>query len=190
MKRTKRFISILLCTLFVVSSLSTSVLAASNSEAIQLPVSELPSDAVLIDTTTINFIVDKNGNLINVYEGYLITPYSNTHEWSGQDYSASLYFYRSGSTYYVSLEAEADEDWWFTYHSLKIRPKNNSGWFTHSYSHETKPSTISDLMSFHYPDGAPSNVTVEVDGSFYLSSDNFLEKSFYWPSGITLDNPD
>lgn len=203
MKRSKSRFSLLslaavvLCmsTIFSVGALAMDDFSEGDknnrNEAVLLSEEEANVDRAhskLISETTLQIETDKNGNVINVYSADQPRPYSNTHEF-GTNYTAKLKFYKSGGTYYVSLNATVDDSkWWFVKHQLKIRPKNNTKWFEHTNSYTSKPKSVSDEMYFSYPNGAPSKVTVEVKGYFSVRGPDFLDKTFRWDT-VTLDNP-
>lgn len=198
MKKSRFILAIFLIAAFFIT-IPTSALAIAydvGETAVLLSeeqIAELdPDDFELVSTEvrTYTVVTDENHNLIDIYEGTSpISLLDNSHTWNFDYATIYLNFYKSGSTYYVSMSAQASNGWWFTEHELKIRPLGNSGWFTHNNDYDNQPATISDLMYFSYPDGAPANVTVEVDGYFAVRSTGVLDHSYYWPWAITMSDP-
>lgn len=179
----------------MVAMTATTAFAVGVEEALILPTDEISSfsleDDTLISAEDVYFICDEDGNLIDICKGDIPAVYKNTASSDLSGYSkATLKFYKSGSSYYVSLEASVvKNNWWFTKSKLQIRPKGNTNWTTHETPYETKPTSITDKISFYYPNGEPDDVSVEVKLSYSLSGEGFLEKAYALPNSITLDNP-
>ncbi len=196
MKRTKRTLSLLVALAMVLLSATTAFAAAPGTgEAVQVFPSpeelELLNESNLISTETIHYFVDEDGNVADIVVGDGPMPYSNSFDGTYAEYIINLYFYKVQSTYYVSMTLSARKDGWgFDSHKMLIRPKNNTKWMTHDTPHETHPKSVSDLMAFTYPDGAPSNVSVEVKLGFTLTGKDLTDRVDIIPYLIhTLDNP-
>lgn len=188
----RKFFSILVaCVMAIVMVVpaSASVIVTPASEAVCSYVSEIPENATLLDSESFLFVYDDNGK-VTCYDSSSPMFYDSSTIWDGDNYEATISFYQSGSTYYVKLSGSiTDTRFWFTHHTLDIRPKNNSGWFSHDYSHETKPTSITDVISFNYPNGAPTDVSVEVKGSITVDGDGLLLYEYGYFGTRTLDDP-
>lgn len=196
MKRTKRTLSLLIALAMVLLSATTAFAAVPGAgEPVQVfPSPEelaLLNESNLISAETIHYFVDEDGDVVDVVVGDVPTPYANSQDFRGAHYVANLYFYKVNETYCVSLTATSNSGYGFTKFVFKIRPKNGTQWMIHTTPCETRPTSISDVMAFTYPNGAPSNVTVEAKVDFTLRGDDFLELDTPWPfnSPYVLDNP-
>lgn len=168
---------------------SATFIATPSSEAVCSYVSDVPENATLLDSQSFIFVSDDSGN-ITCYDANSPIPFDSSVVWDGNNFRADISFYQSGSTYYVKLYAYVtNTNYWFTNHTLNIRPKNNSDWFSHDYPHETKPKNITDTISFHYPNGAPDDVTVQVKGSITVDAEGLLAYEYGYFGSSTLDNP-
>ncbi len=165
------------------NDVSVIVSDGENEDAIDL------SKCTLLLSETITLVTDENGKVTDIVEGDLPsvcgTITSNT-----SNRVVTVNFYKSGSTYYVALTAKAKPDrWWIETLELSFRPKNFSDWDTTKRSPLGKQNTCTIIGKFSYPNGTPSNVTVEVKWYIHTAGEYALEDFFGWSKTYTLDNP-
>lgn len=198
MKRIKIVLSFILMfalstQLFVAPAFATS----SNENAAPIVLSDEEVAALdlaefdLIDTSTITAFLDKDGKIVDIIEGDVasmrstVTP-SDTH------FSAVIKFYKSGSTYYVSISVTAKPNrWWVETVELSVLPTGLSDWMTRKDSPGKNGGNTYNMppLAWRYPNGSPTNVSVDVKYYVHTAGEWALEDYFAWSLKFTMENP-
>lgn len=192
MKLTKKLLALALAAMLFVTAFA---ITSNNSEAVFFE--PTPEEIAMLDESnlvaqeTFFYIVDESGELVCISEKEALARGNTASLHTNSSYTSTAYFYKSGTNYYVRMDATAKEKRWFTKSVMKILPKNNTQWITHNTPYETKPTKITDTMGFFYPNGAPTDVSVQVSVYFDLDADEPLGP--IWGSvatkKATLDSP-
>lgn len=154
-----------------------------NDEAIDL------SKCTLLLSDTLTLITDDDGKVVDVFESDMPSAYGSITADTNRR-TITVNFYKSGRTYYVELTAKAKPDrWWIEELELRFRPKDFPDWDITKRTPTVKKNTCTVRGDFSYPNGAPSNVTVEVKWYIHTAGEYALEDFFGWSRTYTLDNP-
>lgn len=194
--KTLKFLSVFLFSLAMVGCFHVSAYAAeaeTDSDYIFLSPEEISMEDVaqstLINSQTFTVILDENGDPVDVIEGDLPAPYSDSYTWDkGGYYTATVQLSKSGITnrYYVGLRANTYADYWFSASKFQIRPTGTSSWTERENKYNDKPTSIYEMIGFIY-EGSENDVSVDVKGYFHIQAP-YWAHAWDWPR-VTLDNP-
>lgn len=127
-----------------------------------------------IPIETVYFSVDKDGEVT------IISGETETYKLVEDVIVGSYTFYDDGLkgvNHYYEVQMTAtviDKSDYFTYHSLSVKPKNNSSYLSAvSASHASylKKTTVSDAKQYYYAGSTPSDPYVYVKSSFSVNGD-------------------
>lgn len=191
-----KFLSVFLFSLAMVGCFHVSAYAAeveTDSDYIFLSPEEISMEDVerstLINSQTFTVLLDENGDPVDVIEGDLPAPYSDSYTWDkGGYYTATVQFSRSGITnrYYVGLRANTYADYYFRASKFQIRPTGTSSWTARENKYNDEPTSIYEMIGFIY-EGDKNDVSVDVKGYFHIKTPSW-DHAWDWPQ-VTLDNP-
>lgn len=123
---------------------------------------------------TIYFAIDKNGEMT------IISGETETYKLVEDVIVGGYKFFDDGLKgvdhyYEVQMTATViDKSDYFTYHSLSVKPKNNSSYLSAvSASHASylRKTTVSDAKQYYYAGSTPNNPYVYVKSSFSVNGD-------------------
>lgn len=196
MKKIKTVLSLILMLSLATSLLIEPAFALSPSEGntpIILTDDEMAaldlSEFTLVGSTTIITFFDENGNVVDVIEGDAPSTHSTTTYTGDHDVSV-IRFYKSGSTYYVSITVTAKpSDWWVEKVKLSVLPTGKD-WIEREDGPESHKNPYHmPVLSWSYPEGSPANVTVDVKFYVHTRGEGMLDHYYGWSGKFTMENP-